>query len=113
EPDAHAGVAATNVLLGQPENALEPLRKALRLSPKDPSLSTWQMIMGAVCLHLRRDGEAVDWLHRSVALAPTDAFARLFLASALALSGREDDARAQLAELLRLRPDFTLSRFKA
>jgi TolB-like protein/DNA-binding winged helix-turn-helix (wHTH) protein/cytochrome c-type biogenesis protein CcmH/NrfG len=110
---AHANVATANVLLGRPESALEPLQKAMRLSPKDPSLSSWQMFMGAVSLHLQRDGEAVDWLNRSVALNSTDPFSRLFLASALALSGREDDARVQLAELLRLRPEFTLSRFKA
>jgi adenylate cyclase len=113
EPWAHASVAAANIVLGQPENALEPLRKAMRLSPRDPHLSNWQMFMGAASLHLQRDGEAVDWLNKSVALNPSDPLTHMFLASALALSGREAEAKVQLAELLRLKPEFTLSLFKA
>jgi TolB-like protein/DNA-binding winged helix-turn-helix (wHTH) protein/Flp pilus assembly protein TadD len=113
EPWAHASVAAANVMLGQPENAIEPLRKAMRLSPRDPSLSNWQMFMGAAYLHLQRDADAVEWLNKSVALNPSDPFTHLFLASALALSGREAEAKAERAELLRLKPEFTLSYFKA
>ena len=110
---AHASVAAANIALGQPENALEPLRKAMRLSPRDPSLSNWQLFMGVACLHLRRDDEAIDWLNKSVALNPNDPFTHMFVASALALSGREAEAKVQLAELLRLKPEFTLGHFKA
>jgi|RhiMetdeSRZDD1v2_1073273.scaffolds.fasta_scaffold01163_22 TolB-like protein/DNA-binding winged helix-turn-helix (wHTH) protein/Flp pilus assembly protein TadD len=113
EPWAHASVAAANIVLGQPENALEPLRKAMRLSPRDPHLSNWQMFMGAASLHLQRDGEAIDWLNKSVALNPSDPLTHMFLASALALSGRPEEAKVQLADLLRLKPEFTLSHFKA
>jgi tetratricopeptide (TPR) repeat protein len=113
EPRAHASMAAANIMLGQPENALAPLRKAMRLSPRDAHLSRWQMIMGAASLHLQRDGEAIDWLNKSAALNPSNFFTHMFLASALALSGLEAEAKAQLAELLRLKPEFTLSHFKA
>jgi adenylate cyclase len=112
EPWAHASIAAANIVLGQPENALEPLRKAMRLSPRDPHLSNWQMFMGAASLHLQRYGEALDWLNKSVAANPRDLFTQVFLASALALSGREAEAKVQLAQLLRLKPEFTLSYFK-
>jgi adenylate cyclase len=106
-------IAAANVVLGRPENALEPLRKAMRFSPSDPGLQRWQMVQGVVYLHLQRDVEAVDSLKKAVALNPRDAFARLFLASALDLSGREGEAKLEIAELLRLQPAFTLSRFQA
>ena len=96
EPWAHASVAAANIVLGRPENALEPLRKAMRLSPRDPLLSNWQMFMGAASLHLQRDGEAIDWLNTSVALNASDPFTHLFLTSALALSGREAEAKFSL-----------------
>jgi adenylate cyclase len=112
-PFAQASVAAANLMRGQSENALEPLRKAMRLSPKDPDLPNWQMFLGAVYLHLGRDREAVDWLTKSMVLNPGDLFTRLFLASALALSGREDEAKVEVAGLLQLKPDFTLSYFKA
>ena len=111
-PFAHASVAAANLVLGRGEQALEPLRKAMRLSPRDPELPIWQMFMGAVHLHLGRDSEAVHWLTKSVALSGNDPFTHLFLASALALSDRKIEAEAQLAELLRLKPEFTLTRLK-
>jgi len=89
------------------------LRKAMRLSPRDPDLANWQMFLGAAYLHLQRDDEALDWLTKSVALSPRDSFTRVFLVSALALSGRQTEAKLELAELLRLKPDFTLSYFKS
>ena len=110
---AYASIAAANIMLGRAENALEPLRKAERLSPKDPALARWQMFAGAAYVHLQRDAEAVDWLTRSAALNPHDLFTHLFLACAHAWLGREAEAKSALAELLRLKPDFTLTDFKA
>ena len=112
EPQAHAGLGAVNIMLARPEKALAPLRRAMALSPRDPLLWLWQLFMGAAHLHLGQDSEATDWLRKSVALNPTDRFSRLFLASALALSAQETEARREMAELLRLNPDFTLSRFR-
>jgi hypothetical protein len=37
----------------------------------------------------------------------------LFLSSALALTGQQTEAKLELDELLRLKPDFTLSYFKS
>jgi TolB-like protein/Tfp pilus assembly protein PilF len=112
-PLAHASVAGAHIMLGKPENALEPLRKAMRLSPRDPDLPMWQMIAGVAALHLQQNDEAIDWLTKSVTLNPSNPFSRMFLASALALTGRQDEAKAEVAELLRLNPKFTIGRFKA
>src|SRR5262245_40317854 len=89
DPHAQASLGADNVMLARPQNALEPLRRAMILSPRDPTFGVWQMFMGVAHLHLGRDSEAADRLSKSVALNPADPFARLFLASALALSGRQ------------------------
>jgi adenylate cyclase len=113
QQDGYGLIATANVALGRPENALEPLQKAMRLSPRDPGLQRWQMVQGAVYLHLQRDVEAVDSLKKAVALNPRDAYARLFLVSALDLSGHEAGAKLEIAELLRVQPAFTLSRFQA
>jgi adenylate cyclase len=72
----------------------------------------WQMMLGAACLHLGCDHEAVEWLNKSLALNPRYPFTHLFLASALVLSGREAEAKAEMAELQRLEPGFTLNRLK-
>jgi adenylate cyclase len=112
-PLGHLMLGAVSVLLGKDEIALEPMRKAMRLSPMDPAMPYWQMMTGAACLHLQRDHEAVEWLNKSLALNPRFPFTHLFLASALALCGRGAEAQTAVAELLRLEPKFTLSRLKA
>ncbi len=112
EPHAQASLGAANTMLGRPEEAFAPVQRAMRLSPRDPSFATWQMFIGVAHLHLRQDIKAVDWLSKSATLSPTDPFARLFLASALALSGRVEEAKHEMGELRRLIPQFTLSRFK-
>ncbi|PJG51726.1 guanylate cyclase [Bradyrhizobium forestalis] len=106
-------LGATKVILGQPEEAFGHVQKAIQISPRDPSLSMWQMFVGVANLHLGRDDEAVAWLRRSVDLNSRSSFGHLFLASALALAGQEAAARVEMAEFRRLNPDFTLSRFKA
>jgi Flp pilus assembly protein TadD len=113
EPHAHASLGAANIMLARPEEALQPLRRAMTLSPRDPTFGVWQMFTRVAHLHLGRDAEAVEWLSKSANLNPTDPFAHLFLASALALSGRKADAEGEIAELRRLSPEFTTSRFKA
>lgn len=112
-PYPHASIGAANIMLGEPEKALEPLQTSIRLSPRDHNLPVWQMFMGVALLHLGHASEAIDWLTKSAALDPGDRFTHLFLASALALSGRETEATAELAALLRLNPGLTLARFKA
>ncbi|WP_170181864.1 winged helix-turn-helix domain-containing tetratricopeptide repeat protein [Phreatobacter stygius] len=112
-PEVLASIAAANIMLGRPENALESLRKAMRLSPTDRHLPRWQLIMGVARLHLGHDDEAVEWLRRSAALNAQDQFTQLFLASALARIGREAEARAAVANLLQLAPGFSLSRFRS
>jgi tetratricopeptide (TPR) repeat protein len=105
-------LGATKVILGQPEEAFEHVQKAIQISPRDPSLSMWQMFVGVANLHLGRDDEAIVWLRKSVDLNPRSSFGHLFLASALGLAGQEAAARAEMAEFRRLNPGFTLSRFK-
>jgi adenylate cyclase len=106
-------LGATKVILGQPEEAFEHVQKAIQVSPRDPSLATWQMFVGVANLHLGRDDEAIVWLRKSVDLNPRSSFGHLFLASTLGLAGQEAAARAEMAEFRRLNPGFTLSRFKA
>jgi adenylate cyclase len=108
-----SAIAAANLMLGRAEQAPDRLHNAMRRSPRDPELPVWHLYMGVTQMHLRRHAEAVEWLRRSLAQWPRDTFVHIFLTSALALSGREAEAQNQMAELLRLRPGFTLTEFKA
>jgi adenylate cyclase len=109
---ALASSGAALVMLGRPDEALVPIGRAMRLSPRDPLLPGWQMFAGVAHLHLGQDAAAVQWLAPAVDKNPENPFGHLFLASALGLAGRTAEAQAQIAKFQQLRPGFTLSRFR-
>ena len=100
-------------MLGRSGEGLAAIEQAMRISPRDPQLPSWQMFAGTVHLHLGQDRQAVESLTRSVEGAPMSPFSRLFLASALGLSGRIPEAQVQLAQFQHLRPGFTIARVRA
>jgi TolB-like protein/Flp pilus assembly protein TadD len=106
-------IGASMVLLGEPSQSFAYIDRALELSPRDPATSVWYLYKGAAYLHLGDDEKAIEWMEKSKQLNPRAGLARLFLASALALAGRDADAGTEMREFLRLNPGFTLSRFKA
>ena len=65
-------------------------------------------LRAAVRFFQRRFDEAIDAADRALSRAPDYTAARRFLVAALALSGREEEARAQAEELLRRDPGLTL-----
>jgi tetratricopeptide (TPR) repeat protein len=55
--------------------------------------------------------EAIAIYMKILQKQPDQVLARLGLAATLILAGREDEARTQAAELLRIDPKFSLERF--
>jgi predicted Zn-dependent protease len=66
--------------------------------------------MDRVYLVLGRYDDAIRMLQLSAEANPNDSLAYAVLAAAYALSGRAEDAKAALAECLRLQPDMTIKR---
>jgi tetratricopeptide (TPR) repeat protein len=66
--------------------------------------------LGVLLAMMDRAPEAVTVLERAAARAPDEASLRLNLAVALAQAGRLPAARVQVAEALRLRPDYPQAR---
>jgi Flp pilus assembly protein TadD len=66
--------------------------------------------LGVLLAMSGRSDEAVTVIERAVVRAPGEASLRLNLAVALAQAGRLQDARAQVGEALRLRPDYPQAR---
>jgi TolB-like protein len=97
------------VYCGHPERALEHLRRAIRLSPRDPrSEDGWTGITLAL-MQLERDKEAVAAGRTAVQGNPNSASAWRAFAAALALSGQLTEARAALQRLLVVDPACTLT----
>jgi adenylate cyclase len=51
--------------LGQFEKALELIDKALRLSPRDPSVSYWYSAKASALFALKQYDQAIEWARRS------------------------------------------------
>lgn len=83
------------------KGAAETLRKALMLAPQDPALLMWAGSLAGA----RSEGNAsVEFSQRAVALDPVNAQARAFLAAALLILGRHEDARAEYEREIQLNP---------
>ena len=85
-----------------------PSRRAIRLSPRDPELYVWYFVLCHANTHLARDAQAIDWCLKSIATGKTFWFAYVDLASAYAWRGQNAEAAAAVAELLKLRPGYTV-----
>jgi adenylate cyclase len=91
--DAYAALCAANNFLGRPDRALELADKAIRLSPRDPFLRVLYHMKGWALFMKQQDDQAIEWLRRAEG---GTVFTELILASALALTGRQAEARETL-----------------
>ena len=114
DPPAFQQLGQTLMLMGQPEAGIPHIERAIRLNPHDPSVATYYTSLGACHLLLGHLDEATDLLRKARTANRRLWFIHLWLAGALGLRGDLDDARAALAEAIKLKPDInSLARFGA
>jgi TolB-like protein/DNA-binding winged helix-turn-helix (wHTH) protein/Flp pilus assembly protein TadD len=105
----YAQLGATELELGRPEPAIFAVERAIRLSPRDPSLGPWLAFVGMARLHLGQYQDAVSWLTRAIDTGTPVARHNAYLSSALALAGNLPEARAVLADFRKILPSATIS----
>lgn len=105
---AQGALGATKIRVGRSAEAFAPLQMAIQLSPRDPLLNTWYFYVCHAHTHLGQYDEAIDWCSRSIAVKPFW-IAYADLAAANALTGHEREAHAAIAELRRLRSNYTVA----
>jgi TolB-like protein len=110
---AHAMIGMAKNFLGRSEETEAHIQDALRLSPSDIFAHRWMMFAGAAKLLHGDDAEAVAWMRRSIEANRNFPLAHFHLASALALLGSLDEARAAADAGLTLDPGFTIHRYRA
>jgi adenylate cyclase len=94
----------------KPEDAIASVNKAMRLDPRNRDLYLSQIAWS--CNLMGRYAEAVPLLKRFLARYPNQIAAHYNLIVAYVELGRMDEARAQVAELVRISPQLTLAGFK-
>jgi TolB-like protein/Flp pilus assembly protein TadD len=107
---AHNNLGNSLVHLGKGEEAKTPAQMALRLDPRGPQIGSFWTVLGFAHLLLGEIEHAAACFSRGREANPKLARARLGVAIALALQGDLPAARLAGDDLMRLAPDYRLSR---
>jgi adenylate cyclase len=103
--------ASTYCFLGRPDEALERLRNAWRLSPFDPMSFFFCTVAGIAELVAGRYDQAVGWLRKALRMNGRFVPCHRTLTAALALSGDVPGAQLAARDLLAIEPRFRVSVF--
>jgi adenylate cyclase len=100
-----------NVLLysGGQEESISFFKSAIRLHPKPPN--TYLRHYAAVVHVTGRYEEAITQIKKAIEREPRDIMSYIVLASTYSMAGREKEARAAAAEVLKINPKFSLDQF--
>jgi len=107
EPNGYVMLARVLSSTGQPEKAIGLVKKAMRLNPQYPAW--YDLVLGWSYALLERYEEAIAALQSILARNPEHRLAHLRLVAIYSASGREAEARAEAAEVLRIDPEFSLA----
>ncbi|HEY1433330.1 MAG TPA: adenylate/guanylate cyclase domain-containing protein [Stellaceae bacterium] len=105
-PVAFRSLGITLMLLGRPEAAIPYIEKSIRLSPHDPRIVYNYSTLGRCHLLLGHVDQAIDLLRKAHAANPQFWSDLLWLAGAAGLRGDSNEAKAALAEVIKLKPDM-------
>jgi adenylate cyclase len=106
---AHEWYAMTLIYAGRPEEAIPLLQKAIRLSPLG-STSNF-VFLGHAFRMAGRFEDALSAYNKALQLSPHNIFPHIGLAVTYIQTGRENEARDEGAEVIRLNPKFSLDSF--
>jgi len=91
-------LAWSKLAAGSIDEVIPLEEQAIRLSPRDPYISSRYHVIGTVHLLQSRTDDAIFWLEKGRSAMPTVSFVRSWLAGAYALKGETERAAAELAE---------------
>jgi adenylate cyclase len=108
---AYGTLAAGLNYSGRPEEAVGFVKQAMRLDPKfGPWVALW---LGDSYYLLRRYDEAVAAYQEGVHRNPNYISVHRMLAATYAELGRQKEARAEVAEILRINPAYSVELYRA
>ena len=107
--DVYAWYAMSLTFAERSEEAIPLFQKAIRLNPFGP---TWYFFdLGNALLIAERYEEAVSAYKKALQRSPDNLLAHVLLVATCSMMGREKEARAEAAEVLRINPKFSLDYF--
>ena len=108
----HFLMGKTLFFAGRSEESIPEYKIAIRLNPIPPNSHLWSL--GLSYAYTGKYEEAITWCEKAVRQAPDSLLDRMMMAVVYSLSGRDEEARAEAAEVLRIQPKFSIkkSRYK-
>src|SRR5271155_349483 len=110
---AHALIGQNKLFIGRAEETEAHVLEALRLSPRDPWVYIWLLTAGFAACLLGCNEEAASWFRRSIEANRNFALCHFIYGTALANTGRMDEARSEIATGLALDRGFTIANFQS
>jgi TolB-like protein/Flp pilus assembly protein TadD len=109
--NAFGNLAECKLFAGSIDHVIPLHEQAIRISPRDPSISIWYFRIGVAHLLQSHIDEAIVWFEKARSANSELPYAHSHLASACALNGETERAAIELAEARRLSGDNRYSSF--
>jgi adenylate cyclase len=106
--ESHYRLGKTLSFASRWEESIPEYKKAIRLNPIPPQSHLWSL--GLSCAFTGKYEEAIEWCEKAVRQEPDDLLARIMMTAVYSWSGREEEARAEASEVLRINPKFSLEK---
>jgi adenylate cyclase len=107
--DAHAKLGHTLRFACRWEESIPEYKVAIRLNPIPPNYYLFGL--GHSYAMTGQYEEAIKWGEKAVLQKPNSFLAHLFLTQIFSLSGRDEEARIEAAEVLRINPKFSVEKW--
>jgi adenylate cyclase len=104
--DAYSQLGTVLQMVGRRQEAIAPLEKAIRINPMAPSL--YFRRLGTAYRDIGRYEEAIVQLKKAINLSPDSLYPHIALAATYSLAGSDEEARAEVSEVLRIQPKISL-----
>jgi adenylate cyclase len=108
--EAYRSLAEVLYFCGKPEEGIKLMEQAIRLNPRHPP--TYEFMLGANYRSAGRYEEAIQTLKQALARNPNIVNAHFNLAVTYSELNRDEEAKAEVAEALRLSPEWSLERWR-
>jgi adenylate cyclase len=97
------------LFIGKPKEVIVLVEKAMRLNPIPPSF--YYIHLGVAYTLLGRYDDSLNAFKKVVDESPDSMLGHIGMASAYSLLGRDEEARAEAKEVLRINPRFSLESY--
>jgi adenylate cyclase len=107
--EAHVWMGKTLTFAGRFEESIAEYKIAIRLNPMPPNRYLWSL--GLSYAQAGQYEEGITWCEKAIRQDPDALYARIMMTVVYSWSGRDEEAWAQAAEVLRINPNFSLEKF--